>query len=735
MKKNVIFILTLLFWFSSQIQGQSNYKPQSECENHNQFLRSDNYEELKELSDTIFPSGIIYLNPSKVKEVGQEGVMDLLGLENETTFELIQTNQSRFNEQKIHRRYQQYYQGIFVDGGGYSITSHITGGGNPIGAPDPTWDGPCEDVSMAAFYVLSDIDLSTTPQINEEEVKQILNVTTIEKEELIISHNILNDCKYLLTWKVNYYDNNIPKKAWIDAQNGNILKNIDAIQRINAPTQIYGTQNLNDNTVGGTTSLETSDGSVVAYDFTGFNVAGFPNCATRNPVDFQSNLTPTTTNNQWAATDAPEAVYQGFFVTNLVKDYFDDININFNTINVGINCLEANAFSHPNSTLQNAFIIIGSDGNNSFSVFDVIGHELGHTYLNAFLNYDAAGNASLHEGIADMIGTYTEYRYQGTVDWIMGDDVAALQNLVNRDLENPEFDCFTDASSLGFDDRHRRSTALGHWFFLIAEGFPGDNIPWLGIEKSLDIVLEALNSIGVNSDYADLMSATLTVAEQNFGRCSNEFLAVARAWEEICLTTGYTNSHGEVPRCNYSVSGPSWVCEEDDFASFCVQGGLPNAHYTWTIIGGKSTQYTSSLGMQGNMQNGGHCLTLTDFPKYDWYPQTITIKVYSPTVGSSYIVRKTVRLVDCNGDDPTCEEFYSSPAPLNENEVNSERKREKIGEIKYIKVYNVSGRLIYSELASNFDKNTLSSNQLYFIVYTGEKGEIINTEKYFRIGN
>lgn len=141
--------------------------------------------------------------------------------------------------------------------------------------------------------------------------------------------------------------------------------------------------------------------------------------------------------------------------------------------------------------------------------------------------------------------------------------------------------------------------------------------------------------------------------------------------------------------------------------------------------------------MQGNIQEGGSCLNITDFPKYPYYPQIITIKVYSPTVGSNYIVRKTVQLNDCNGDDPSCNEYYSRVSPItNEYESLSFEleTKEKERTVTFVKVYDTSGRLILTEQYNTFDKNRLKPNQIYFILHLGENGEIINSEKYLRLG-
>jgi hypothetical protein len=398
MKKS-IFIALFLIPFSI-IAQQGQFVAQSACENQNKFFKTGNYEILQELTDTIYPNGIVYFDPSKVQEHGQDAIFDMLQLDEGITFELKGTQQSRFNEQKVYRRFQQYYNGIIVEGGGYSVSSLVTGGGNPS-APEPGWDGPCDAVAMIAFYVLTEIGIETTPTIGKVSLPNILGISTYQKANLVISHNISNGCEYNLVWKVNYFDEG-SKMSYVDALSGDILKTIETDLRIDAPTEIYGTQNLNDFTSGGITTLESPSGDVIAYDFSNFNTAGANNCTDRIISDFQSNQIPTTTNNQWTLTDAPASLYQGFFVVSNVKQYFNNVNINFDNINVGVNCSEVNAASLQGSTIQNTFITIGTNGTTSLAVFDIIGHELGHTYLNDFLNYTNIANASLHEGISDL---------------------------------------------------------------------------------------------------------------------------------------------------------------------------------------------------------------------------------------------------------------------------------------------------------------------------------------------
>lgn len=450
-------------------------------------------------------------------------------------------------------------------------------------------------------------------------------------------------------------------------------------------------------------------------------------------TDYLDNLIPTSnTNVDWELTDADANVYQAHWVTSTTVDFFDLLGIDFGTIHVGANCTGLNAGALFGSNLTEGFIVIGESNGSTLAEFDIVGHELGHIFLNEFLDYDEGGNASLHEGIADMLGVFIEMQQNnGTPDWEMGEDVP----FIVRDLENPLFDCFDEVEDFGFGNcfecQHNRSTPLGHWFFTASTG----GTPNIGVLNTLNVVLEALNLIGEDSDYEDLMEATLTVVEENFGRCSSEFAAINNAWENICVETGYgildTNP------CDFKISGPSWVCEESNYANFCIDGGIPNNFWKWTIIGKKSTEFTSVGGMQGNGQNGGQCLTLIDFPDYPYYPQYITIKVWSNS--NQKEVRKRVKIVDCDGDDPTCEEYYDnllvSPGInsfeqshefLSSSELRGTYEDQRISEYVLYDLYG--NRIAILTSLEQIDRFSLL-NGIYIVVEINNQGKLINSRK------
>jgi len=715
-KFNFALFLMPLFLQTSYGQTEGTYLPASECSNYNAFLTTETFDSLKYYTDTIYPSGIMRLDLSKAEEYGGfENLYPLLGVGQETTFELIDTVNSRFSSDRIYLRYQQYYYGVRVEGGGYTIVAYSN---------KPSGD-PCAVAYMIVPRIVTGINLDVQPTIASTYLDSILNNSVVQpgnqlsdadvEAELVIMHNLLNNCEYYLSWETKY-PNEGTKISWIDAQTGNVLKTIEGQIDLNAPTEIYGDQNLNDNTVGNTTFLTTPDGRVTAFDF-----AGFPDCGNRGIADFTGAIPPSTTASSWTIAVAPASIYQTFYVTSSIVPIFDGIGINFGFIRVGIDCPEQNAFSLNGSTLADAYIVIGGNANNSFGIFDVIGHELGHTFLNDFLNISNAGNRSLHEGIADMIGTYVESIIQTTTDWDMGDDVAALATLVHRNLESPEWDCFTDVS--GFTEPHDRSEPLGHWFYIISHG-KGD-ITGLGMNKAINIVLESLNLIGVNGDYEDMRAATLAFVADEFGPCSLEDYSVRKAWEEICVgPTDYTD-------CFY-IAGNTWICEEDDGLLLTISDPAPGAVYWWTF----PIEWTVQ-GSPGNPLGNlfiGDFLKVIDFPKYSWYPRYFKIEVYSPSLGSPFSQFIIIKLIDCNDDDSPCEEYYGrkSGSHFNGYEQIPEQQG-KDSNIAILKVHDIVGELLYSGNADGFDRNSIAHSGIVILSYFDNSGGLIKSEKLLLI--
>lgn len=709
--KNPILITLLFIYFASTLAAQeNNYQPASDCSNYNAFAKSSQIEQVKPLVSAVRENGTLLLNPEKADSM--EILFQKLGVTTGTTFQLAKETKSRLDSTKFFRKYQQYYNGVEVDGGGYT-TAYIGPGG-------PT--DPCAVAYMITPHILTEISLNHNPTVPSTSLSTILEIQNEDNSKLLIIHNLTNQCEYRLVWQVEYYKD-YPKISWVDAHTGAVIRTIDSRAGHNAPTITYGPVFLTDRTVGTTTTLESPDGSIILYDFDN-------DCPTNiQPASWPITEVPSTNNtNEWT-NESTSGAYQTFWVTSQVVPLYEDIDIDFNTVNIG-SCDEEGAFCLTGSNTDEAFITIGTLNNRPLGLFDVVAHELGHAFMFEFIPYINLGNRTLHEAMADIFGTYIESLVPNNngIDWSMGDDEPEVANdpRINRNLQTTTNNCFQNVQNNS--DWYVRGQPLGHWYFLVSQGDATREIPALGTLSALNILIESLNLIDNNSDIPDLMEATMTIVEDQFGRCSNEFFAVARAWEAICVPTGYAVNG--VVSCNFTMSGPIQVCEESNNAQFCAQGA-PGLHYRWRIIGRKSTEYTSECGMQGNTQDGCTCLTLIEFPKYPYYPQYITIELYSPTAGSQFTQRKRVKLVDCNGDDPTCEE-YNELQNGGGDDRYSYRDSEQT-DVKYVKVraFDLMGRQVFEKNTNSLQRNELQYHGILILVFYSEKGEIVKVSKAF----
>lgn len=304
--------------------------------------------------------------------------------------------------------------------------------------------------------------------------------------------------------------------------------------------------------------------------------------------------------------------------------------------------------------------------------------------------------------------------------------------LTIRDLENTPRNCF--ANIAGLNQQHARGEALGHWFFLCVTGDATTGIPPMDIDEVMQLIMEALPNLGGNPDYPDLMAVTLDIAEQAYGTCSDEFLTVLRAWEQICVPTGHRMANPNEP-CVFLVFNTVNVCEESNTFSICLS---PNSGLSgrWTISGRNSVGFASLVGMQGNMQQGGDCLSITHIPDMPFYPQAMTVDYWSSALGQTLSQR--INILDCDGDDPTCEEYYGLAGLRQGSEAQEVSAAQRIPEMPEaatrldndleIIVYDLMGRRL------DINREQLYSNQggaprIVVLTYWDSAGNFVKSEK------
>ncbi|HZV70177.1 MAG TPA: M4 family metallopeptidase [Saprospiraceae bacterium] len=524
-----IYGIPINLWSQQQLpchqQGQDFYQKNK---HRNKYTLAD-IPQLQEKVKRVNPDGSMQFFDDV--SISDNDIINYLNVDEQYTFDIQNERASRFDTGLSYFRFQQFYRGIKVEHGGYVIKSK---GKLPEGN---------FDVRQFTPFLFYGIDLDTKPVINEDNIVEILGVASVEEMELIISDRFKGT--FQLIWKVHFKDPLI-KCAWIDAQTGETLMINEDLMHKNAPTEDYSTKPMQDVNIGPKTFLQTEvdpemDGGVITYDF------DLANLYEINVTDFTSNLIPamSSANSSWINSGVSESVFQAhWIVTNLREKYLSDFGIDYQLLHIGANCdnyyniiiePETLSIQQPTagaltiSTLEEGWIIIGHNDNSTLAEFDVLGHEMGHVFLNEFLDHSVVSAGSLHEGIADMFGVYMESEFQ-SLDWEMGDNVP----FIVRDLQNPFYPCFNQ-EAMSSTDKHKRSTALGYWFYsLVTEGNLdcGDA---LDMKTVLEVIIEALSTIAPDADYPELCTATLEVAEQNFGSQSIEYTSILGAWQHICV--------------------------------------------------------------------------------------------------------------------------------------------------------------------------------------------------------
>ncbi len=360
--------------------------------------------------------------------------------------------------------------------------------------------------------------------------------------------------------------------------------------------------------------------------------------------------------------------------------------------------------------------------------------------MNKFIDYKSWGNRALHEGLSDIIGNYIESLFQKNNDWIMGDDNPVNAAVYDRDLKTPAVNCFTTPSE---SQPHRRGLAIGYMHYLVSEGNSAKGIPAIGTKKSLDIILESLTFLKKDATAKELMEATLSVAEKKFGRCSNEYLAFARAWELICIPTGQAKENGKVVGYYVKICGQDEVCEELGQINLCSCSQVyTTTKFRWNLLGDKTTEIKTKKGLVGNSQDGGDCLNIISFPKYSYYPQTITIELLALGLNGNVknsIASKKITIKDCSGNDPKnpCAAEFKISDKINDTLFDKKDAPYSINLNKdvlfsKVKIYDLMGKLIYQGAnTDNFDYNREANGLLIFVFYD-ENGIVLEAKKVYK---
>ncbi len=559
-QRNLIFLLTLLC--CTQIAFTQSVEKRIDDRNGMpaflKFKNEQNYR-LSQVND-IFE---IHLNLKQNESfVLQKDELDRIGIQ--------------------HQKFQQYYKGIKVEYGTYTLhakngrVAMMTGEFkkideldiNPVLTENAALQQALEYVG-ADSYMWQSLD-------NEAWLKNEQNNNAAsfypEGEIIIIeNYNNRNDRKNyrkpVLAYKFDIYAEQ-PKSRdyiYVDANTGEIVHTNPIIKHLEATgtvtTKYSGTKTVTTDSYDGSFRLRdySRGGGVFTYDMnegTNYN----------NAVDFTDN------DNNWTAAEwdnaaQDDAAFDAHYGAQATYDYFLS-KFNRNSYNDAGATIRS--YVHYDANYDNAFWdgqrMTYGDGSTYFTPLtsmDVAAHEIGHaicTYTaNLVYSYESG---ALNEGFSDIWGACVErYAEPNKSTWLIGEDIA-LQSNALRSMSNPKSEGQPDTYQgtnwyTGSGDNggvHYNSGVLNHWFYILSEGKTGSNdlgyayaINGIGIDAAAEIAYRAESVyLSSNSQYSDARSYTIQAAEDLFGACSDEVIATIDAWYAVGVG-GPNNCDGSNP--------------------------------------------------------------------------------------------------------------------------------------------------------------------------------------------
>lgn len=508
------------------------------------------------------PSFIWFRNDSKIAPAGIQDV-----LRPALHMQLADGLRSRKVEKDeigmTHERFSQTYNNLRVEGGEYIVHSR----NGVVETANGMWfDGIAinttatltkdEAVGKATAFVGA---TSYKWQDAREEawikvIRHDANATYYPEGELVIvcRNGDIMAKDYVLAWKLDIYASEPMSRQWIfvDANTGEIVLTKNRIHTADVPasgtTMYSGTQNFTCDQVSANSYRlrETARGQGVET----YNLNGGTNYGAATDFTNTSATWTSTANDDDAARDAhwgAEGTYD-FYLNEMGRNGLDG------------NGMAMLSYVHYSNSYDNAFwdgteMSYGdgsqqAGGFNPLVAIDVCGHEFTHgvTENSSNLDYQSESGA-LNESFSDIFGTAIEfYLKPATGDFLMGEEITVTVGTALRSMQNPNLygdpDCYTGTNwYTGTADNggvHTNSGVQNYWYYVCSQGASGTNdlgnsfnVTGFGWYDAARVAFRNNTYYLVNtSQYADSRTGSIQAAQDFFGACSPEVIAVTNAW-------------------------------------------------------------------------------------------------------------------------------------------------------------------------------------------------------------
>ncbi len=574
-----------------------------------------------------------------------------------------------------HEKFQQYYNGVKVEYGKYTVNRRdgkvVSLNGESIMLNDEFKTTPTlsEEAALgkALSYIGAQKYMWQTPANEKFAQKTEKAGTFYPKGELVIIRNFLSNdkdakLKPVLAYKFNIYAEQPLSRdfVYVNAKTGEIVFKNAIIKHCSnanhnhsaakiakennkffsiladangtAATRYSGTQTITADSYSGSYRLrETGTRNVETYNM---NMGINYNSAT-DFTDNDNNWTAAEHNNSAkdnAALDAhwgAEKVWD-YWATDHGRNSFDNGGaiiksyVHFDLVEYG--------YPNQDNAFWNGSVMTYGDGTSfqPLTCIDVVAHEIGHaiTTYTCDLTYSYESGA-MNEGFSDIWAAAVEYFADPNKSiWLIGEEIGGpIRSMSNpNDYNQPDTYQGTSWYSGSGDNGgvHTNSGVLNHWFYILSVGKSGTNdngdsynVSAIGISKAAAIAyrMESVY-LSSNSQYADARTAAIQSAEDLYGAGSNEVIQTTNAMYAVGIGSEYGNS------------------------SYCTSKGN-NYSYEW-IAGVEIGSFTNTSGAAGYTNFTSQTV---DLQAGQSYGVTLT-----PGFGSSSYNEYWKIWIDLNGD-------------------------------------------------------------------------------------
>lgn len=534
--------------------------------------------------------------------------------------QFLKTPFTNLNREESYEHFDQFYNGIRVDGAGYNF--HYKNG----------------KMAFAHGHYVKIVDMDTHPSISSETAiakfanfKKIPVVTIINADALLIISEIpigafdANHLTPLLVYQIRLYADNANNNevGFIDAHSGEIVMTGPIASNIwgtgTFATRYSGTQQaITENYSGKNHLIDlTRGGGIHVRNLNGSTSPTYDESAEITDVDnnwtaseFHSNEDDMGLDIHWTL----QKIYDHFLNT-YAKNSFDNNGYPIKAyIHYGTNNLKDYSLWDP----TNKSLFFG-DGYLNFSPIasvDAVAHEYAHgiTDFQVGWSFYSEYLSKFHEGLSDIWSAILEYRIRPNNIWKIGEqitlnkscirniqspgDASALQVIADT-YQGPTYNQYSEYDLAG---NYIQSGVFSHWFYLLVNGGSGTNelgneykVYGIGMDKAEDLLVKAVfgGYLRNASSYHDIRITILRAARD---LCPNNNLLVNQiesAWYAVGVDAqpNIATTTGEARVCS---SGSTYTV--NNVPSGCTVTWNKSANLNLTAIPNSNQAFVSANG-------------------------------------------------------------------------------------------------------------------------------------------